>query len=119
VGDIVSPTFFYKGVNFMAENKTKKRVTTKKVVTQSVEDRLLGVEPTVEVVKVVSYESPERKYRVTALHEGATPVLVNGTVIEAFIGSTNKNIREALIAGAKEVITKDGNGKDAYKIEVL
>jgi hypothetical protein len=119
VGDIVSPAFFYKGVNYMAENKTKKRVATKKVVTQSVEDRLLGVEPTVEVVKVVSYESPERKYRVTGLHDGATPVLVNGTVIEAFIGSTNRDIREALIAGAKEVITKDGNGKDAYKIEVL
>ena len=103
----------------MAENKTKKRVATKKVVTQSVEDRLLGVEPTVEVVKVVSYESPERKYRVTGLHDGATPVVVNGTVIEAYIGSTNRDVRVLLKEGAKKVITKDGNGKDAYKIEVL
>ena len=102
----------------MAENKTKKRTVTKKV-TQSIEDKILGIEPVVTEVESFDYESPSVRYQVTALHDGATPVVVNGTVIEAFIGSTNRDIREALIAGAKEVITKDGNGNDAYKIEVL
>ena len=102
----------------MAENKTKKRVTTKKV-TQSIEDKILGIEPVVTEVESFDYESPSVRYQVTALHDGATPVVVNGTVIEAYIGSTNREVRILLKEGAKKVITKDGNGKDAYKIEVL
>ena len=102
----------------MAENKTKKRTVTKKV-TQSIEDKILGIEPVVTEVENFNYEAPEVKYQVTALHDGATPVIVNGTVIEAYIGSTNRDVRVLLKEGAKKVITKDGNGKDAYKIEVL
>lgn len=102
----------------MAENKTKKRVTTKKV-TQSIEDKILGIEPVVTEVENFDYENPSVRYQVTALHDGATPVVVNGTVIEAYIGSTNRDIRILLKEGAKKVITKDGNGNDAYKIEVL
>jgi hypothetical protein len=118
VGDIVSPAFFYKGVNYMAENKTKKRTVAKKI-TQSIEDKILGIEPVITEVENFNYESPEVKYQVTALREGSTPVVVNGTVIEAYIGSTNREVRALLKEGAKKVITKDGNGKDAYKIEVL
>lgn len=102
----------------MSDNKTKKRATTKKV-TQSIEDKILGIEPVVTEVENFNYESPEVRYQVTALHDGATPVVVNGTVIEAYIGSTNRDIRTLLKEGAKTVVTKDGNGKDAYKIEVL
>lgn len=102
----------------MAENKTKKRTVTKKV-TQSIEDKILGIEPVVTEVENFNYEALEVKYQVTALHDGATPVVVNGTVIEAYIGSTNRDVRVLLKEGAKKVITKDGNGKNAYKIEVL
>jgi hypothetical protein len=99
----------------MTESKTKKRVT--KRLTD--DEKILGIQPEEKETEVVNYESIERKYKVTGLHVGATPVLVNGTVIETFIGSTNKVARNALINGAKEVITFDGNGKEAYKIEVI
>lgn len=97
----------------------EKRATRKIVKRQSVEEKILGVEPEIIDTKEIDYENSSQKYKVTGLHEGATPVFINGTVIEAFIGSTNRVAREALIAGALEVITKDGNGKDAYKIEVI
>lgn len=101
----------------MATSKVKNRITRK--VVQTEEEQILGVEPIVETVSVIDYESPERKYKVTALHKGATPSIMNGTVIETFIGSTNREARAELINGATKVITKDGNGKDAYKIEVI
>ena len=94
----------------MAENKTKKRVTTKKV-TQSIEDKILGIEPVVTEVENFDYESPSVRYQVTALHDGATPVVVNGTVIEAYIGSTNRDVRVLLKEGAKKVITKEERAK--------
>jgi hypothetical protein len=101
----------------MATSKVKSRITRK--VVQTEEEQILGIEPIVEAVSVIDYESPERKYKVTGLHEGTTPVFVNGTVIETFIGSTNRDVREKLREGAKKVTTKDGNGKDAYIIEVI
>ena len=94
---------------------TKK--TVKKVQTD--EDKIFGNEPTIERIKEYDYESVERKYKVTSLEEGTTPVYVNGTVIETFIGSTNREARYALKEGAKSVVCKDQNGKDSYKIEVV
>ena len=94
---------------------TKK--TVKKVQTD--EDKIFGNEPTIEVIKELHYESAERKYKVTPLEEGTTPVFVNGTVIETFIGITNIDARRALREGAKKVVCKDINGKDMYKIEVV
>ena len=94
---------------------TKK--TVKKVQTE--EDKIFGNEPTIEVTKEFDYESADTKYRVTSLEEGTTPVYVNGTVIETFIGSTNRAARIALKEGAKSVVCKDQNGKDMYKIEVV
>lgn len=100
----------------MAENKTKKRIVTKK---QSIDDKILGIEPVVEKATIVRYEDPERLYRVTNLQINNTPSTFSGLKIEAFIGCKNNEARNALINGAKEVITFDGNGKEAYKIEVI
>jgi hypothetical protein len=103
----------------MTDNKTKKRVTQKRV-TQSIEDKLLGIEPVAETVKIINYEDASKRYRVTNLkYENLTPSIFTGLQIESFIGYKNNQARQALIEGAKEVITVDGNGKDAYKIEVL
>ena len=104
----------------MAENKTKKRTGTQKRVTQSVEDKILGIEPVEEIATIINYEDASRRYRVTNLkYEHLTPSIFTGLQIESFIGYKNAEARNALIEGAKEVITVDGNGKDAYKIEVL
>ena len=94
---------------------TKK--TVKKVQTE--EDKIFGNEPTTEVQTEVDYESAERKYCVTSLEKGTTPIFVNGTVIETFIGLSNREARYALKEGAKSVVCKDINGKDIYKIEVV
>lgn len=102
----------------MAENRPKKKVV-KTVKQQTPEEKIFGEQAETVTIETYDYENKNVKYRVTALHEGATPVIVNGTVIETFIGCTNKPAREKLIAGAKKVVTVDGNGKDAYKIEVI
>ena len=68
---------------------------------------------------ITNEESVNVKYRVTSSEQGTTPVTVNGTVIETFIGLTNRDARKALKEGAKKVICKDANGKEAYTIEVL
>lgn len=94
---------------------TKK--TVKKIQTD--EDKIFGNEPTTEITKEYDYESVNVKYRVTSSEQGTTPVTVNGTVIETFIGLTNRDARKALKEGAKKVICKDANGKEAYTIEVL
>jgi uncharacterized protein (UPF0371 family) len=81
---------------------------------------LAGIEPAVEVVKTVDYESELRLYKVTNLTvANTTPSTFNGTKIEAFIGSLNSKARKELIAGAKEVVTVDRNGNEIFKIEVI
>ena len=100
----------------MTDKKTKK-VVKRHIPTD--EEMILGTIPEEQIVKSVSYEDVTRKYKVTATHEGATPVIVNGTVIEAFIGSYNRQAREDLKEGAKKVTTLDGDGKKAYVIEVI
>jgi hypothetical protein len=103
----------------MTTNKTRKTVAKRKPK-QTVEEMILGVEPQVEKVTTVDYESAERFYRVTNLRvENATSSEFNGTQIEAFIGSTNAKARKELMAGAKTVITVDRDGKEVYKIEVI
>lgn len=99
--------------------KTTKKVTRKpKALTP--EEKILGVQPEIVTETNIDYESPERWYRVTSLLvENATPSTFNGTRIETFIGYKNAVARNALINGAKEVITVDGNDKEAYKIEVI
>ena len=72
------------------------------------------------IKKTVEYESPERKYRVTNLQVKNKPIVVDGSVIETFIGSKNLTARKELKEGAKKVITKDPITKEnLYKIEVI
>ena len=95
----------------------KKRVVETKKLTD--EEKILGEKPVTKTLVSVDYESENAKYQVTNLEYGNTPVVVNGTVIETFIGSNNREARKALKEGAKEVITRDMNGKEIYKIEVI
>lgn len=95
----------------------KTKVTEVKKLTE--EEQILGEKPVTIVKTSVDYENFERKYKVTNLEFNNTPVKVDGTVIETFIGSNNKEARKALKEGALEVITRDMNGKEIYKIEVL
>ena len=95
--------------------KTTKKV--KEVLTD--EDKILGKVAEVKTVTEIKYESAKIQYRVTNLAVNNNPIIVNGDVVETFIGSGNVAQREELKKGAKEVITKDSNGKELYKIEVL
>ena len=101
----------------MAKAKIK---DTKKKEAASEEDKLLGTVNPEIIKKTVEYESPERKYRVTNLQVKNKPVVVDGSVIETFIGSKNLTARKELKEGAKKVITKDPITKEnLYKIEVI
>jgi hypothetical protein len=96
------------------------RRKVKKVETATVEEQILGIEPKVEVKKTVDYENATRFYLVTNLKvENATPSEFDGTKIESFIGGSNAKARKELIDGAKSVITLDGDGNKAFKIEVI
>ena len=99
--------------------KTPVKTQVKEVKALTPEEQILGVQPERVVKTTVDYESPERFYKVTNLEFGNTPVKVDGSVIESFIGSINRDARKALKEGAEFVITKDMNGKEIYKIEVL
>lgn len=104
------------------KNTTKKtpvKTQVKEVRTLTDEEKILGVQADVVTNTTIDYESPERFYQVTNLEFGNTPVKVDGTVIESFIGSTNREARMALKSGAEFVICKDMNGKEVYKIEVI
>lgn len=97
--------------------KTVKKVVEKKVATT--EDKILGNVVEDVVKTVVAYEDKSIKYKVTNLKVNNGAEIFDGTMIETFIGSNNKEARLELINGAKKVITKNGNGEDAYKIEVV
>lgn len=98
----------------------KRRTVTRKKPVQTDEEKILGVEPVAEKVITIDYENPNRLYKVTNLQvANSTPSTFSGAKIEAFIGCKNEKARNELIAGAKSVITVNGNGKEAYKIEVI
>lgn len=101
----------------MVVKKTTKKVTVKKVATD--EDKILGNVVVDDVKTVTTYEDKSIKYKVTNLKRDNGSNIFDGTMIETFIGCGNSEAREALINGAKEVITKDGAGREAYKIEVI
>lgn len=83
------------------------------------EDKILGKTPEIKTVVTVKYESPDIKYKITNLVTKNNPIIITGDLVETFIGAGNLKEREELKRGAKEVITKDGNGNEMYKIEVL
>lgn len=86
---------------------------------QTNEDKILGKQKDDTVSLNIDYESPKRKYRITNLVVKNNPVIVTGDVIETFIGCKNKEARQDLIDGMTKVITKDIQGEDLYKIEVI
>jgi hypothetical protein len=100
---------------------TVKKTVTKKKVKEvlSDEDKILGKTAEVQTVTEVKYESPEIQYKITNLATKNTPIIITGDLVETFIGTGNLVQREELKKGATEVITKDANGKEMYKIEVL
>lgn len=83
------------------------------------EEKILGGGDTVKTQIEINYESPKILYKVTNLAVNNTPITVTGDLIETFIGSNNKRVRQLLKQGAKKVISKDFDGKDNYKIEVV
>lgn len=101
----------------MAKAKIK---DTKKKEAASEEDKLLGTVKPEIIKKTIDYESSDRKYRVTNLQVKNKPVVVDGSVIETFIGCKNLTARSELKEGAKKVMTKDPvTKKNLYKIEVI
>ena len=75
----------------------------------------------VEIVKerVINYESPKVLYKVYNLKLNNAPMTITGDLVETFIGNNNLKAREDLKKGVKTVISKDTNGTELYKIEVL
>lgn len=99
-----------------AKSQPERATVTKE---QTIEDMVLGHEPQVEILEIYDYESHDIRYKVTNLKVKNKPSIVCGDVIETFIGSNNKEARQALKSGAKSVITKDYNKNNEYKIEVM
>lgn len=100
-----------------ANKKLKKKIIVEEPVTA--EEKILGKQGLMRTKLVKAYEDRAIKYRVTNLQVKNNPVIVNGTVIESFIGSKNLEARNALKEGAEKVITKDLHGNDMFQIEVL
>lgn len=86
---------------------------------QTDEDKILGNPEIIEDIKTVHYEDKNRKYKITNLQVKNKPIIVGGHLVETFIGSKNKEAREALKTGALKVITKDLDGENMFKIEVI
>lgn len=111
----------------MAEKKkikvvNKKTAQINEVVSETVvtEDELiLGKKPEIKKELVINYESSDIKYKITNLLVNNNPMIVDGSLVETFIGTNNKDVREQLKRGQKVVISKDKNSRDNYKIEVI
>ena len=103
----------------MAKAKIKETKKAEKKAA-SIEDKLLGNTIEEKPLKIKNYEDPSVKYKVTNLTVNNKPIIINGSIVETFIGSKNIEARRELRSGAKMVITKDPfSGKKLYKIEVL
>lgn len=97
-----------------------KKKIIKKTPQPTDEEKLLGETVKEEKQIIIDYESPEAKYKVRNLKLKNTPITVNGTVIETFIGGRNIEARKSIKNGAKTVTTYDPYTKEAlFKIEVL
>lgn len=85
------------------------------------EEKILGIENPVikEEKKDYDYKNKNIKYKITNLIVKNTPITVTGDLVETFIGGRNVLARTQLRDGAKKVITKDIDGNDIYKIEVI
>lgn len=100
----------------------KKSAQVNEVVTETVitEDELiLGKKPEIKKELVINYESANIKYKITNLLAKNSPMIVDGSLVETFIGTNNKEVREQLKRGQKVAISKDKNNREMYKIEVI
>lgn len=96
-----------------------KKIITKKAAKQSDDEKILGIAPKKDqAIEIYDYSSSKVKYKVTNLELNNLPVIVDGSCIETFIGSSNLTARRQLKNGAKEVITYYEK-TPMYKIEVL
>lgn len=86
---------------------------------QTDEDKILGNSIVTEEIKNIHYEDKNRMYKITNLQLKNEPTIVNGTLVESFIGSKNIEARKDLKNGALKVLTKDIFGNEMYKIEVI
>lgn len=117
----------------MAKTKSKLENLPKKIITgnEPIEDEIIETENLTEEEKItgaqaqtytskrVNYESPDIMYKITNLQLNNAPITASGDVIETFIGFKNETARRELRRGAKTVTTKDINGREFYKIEVI
>ncbi|MBR6099409.1 hypothetical protein IKP85_06650 [bacterium] len=113
----------------MVTKKTTKKITVNKVkkdaefveTTKPISDEEKIFGSSVEIVKerVINYESPKVLYKVYNLKLNNAPMTITGDLVETFIGNNNLKAREDLKKGVKTVISKDTNGTELYKIEVL
>ena len=82
------------------------------------EDKILGKKIKPKTEKFIDYENPDLKYRITNLIVNNNPVIVDGSVIEGFIGGYNDKARTDLQKGAKSVTVYDKlSQKPIYRIE--
>lgn len=100
----------------MTIKNSKTKTITKKLTT---EEKILGFPEKVEVITIDDYEDKSKFYKVTNLEVNNKPTIVNGSVIETFIGAKNNSAREELKRGIKKVYCKNIHGENIYKIEVV
>lgn len=91
--------------------------TKTKTVKPTTEDKILGAKEEKKEIQVVDYCSINMRYKVT-INENKREIEVNGREIGTFLG-LNKNAREKLEQGEKEVKVLDSKGNEQYRIEVL
>lgn len=110
----------------MATRNTRNTRNTKKIVEMievetklTDEEKILGKSTEKTKEFVINYESPDILYKVSNLVLNNNPMYVTGQFIESFIGNSNIEARKQLKKGEKEVVTKDADGHEAYKIEVI
>lgn len=105
----------------MAMNK---KSTIKKRIKSTDEERILNnTDEEVIFKEVFDVFNKDIVYYVSNLQIGNKPTLMAGTMIEQFFGYDNRDAKEQLETGAKEVILYEKNNEDElipiYKIEVI
>lgn len=93
--------------------------TAKNKKSKSAKNKILGINKVEFKTEVINYEDKAITYKVTNLTQKNTPIIVNGQLVETFIGGKNQEARKQLRIGADEVITYDNKGNELYKIEVI
>lgn len=102
----------------MTTTKNKKIKVVEETVIPSQEERILGKQETIKVVKVVDYTAQDVRYKVENVKKQRTYEL-NGYEIGAILGC-NEDVKTKLKAGEKKVTISNFKGDEIlYNIEVL